>query len=83
MPFILQKWNTTVVNKIPFKIKKSVALMFLPQNILAKGDQEKQNPSLSLIVYLNFMIRLKLTNDKFSYFFCFKQFSPLFLLIMK
>lgn len=74
MPFILQKWNTTVVNKIPFKIKKSVALMFLPQNILAKGDQEKQNPSLSLIVYLNFMIRLKLTNDKFSYFFVLNNF---------
>lgn len=74
MPFILQKWNTTVVNKIPFKIKKSVALMFLSQNILAKGDQEKQNPSLSLIVYLNFMIRLKLTNDKFSYFFVLNNF---------
>lgn len=74
MPFILQKWNTTVVNKIPFKIKKSVALMFLPQNILVKGDQEKQNPSLSLIVYLNFMIRLKLTNDKFSYFFVLNNF---------
>lgn len=74
MPFILQKWNTTVVNKIPFKIKKSVALMFLPKNILAKGDQEKQNPSLSLIVYLNFMIRLKLTNDKFSYFLVLNNF---------
>lgn len=48
--------------------------MFLPKNILAKGDQKKQNPSLSLIVYLNFMIRLKLTIDKFSYFFVLNNF---------
>lgn len=36
--------------------------MFLPKNMLAKGHQEKQNPSLNLMVYLNFMIRLKLAN---------------------